>query len=240
MMNQLISFFYGIFYAWDSLFIFCIPLIMLTSVVPVLFSRFSISRISSVCVLYCFYFKIHFIRYFLHLNFKCYPQSPLYPPPTMLPNPPTPDSWPWHSPVLGHMIFARPRASPPIDGWLGHPLLHMQLVTQLCGGGWWYWLIHTVDPPIGFQTPLDIWLLSLAPSLWALCSIQYMTVSIHFCICQALAQPHTRQLHQGPVSKVLLAYTIVSGFSGCIWDGSPGGAVYGWSFILSQLGTLSL
>jgi hypothetical protein len=31
------------------------------------------------------------------------------------------------------MIFTRPRASPPIDGWLGHPLLHMQLETQLWG-----------------------------------------------------------------------------------------------------------
>jgi hypothetical protein len=28
------------------------------------------------------------------------------------------------------MIFTRPRASPPIDGRLGHPLLHMQLETQ--------------------------------------------------------------------------------------------------------------
>jgi hypothetical protein len=36
-------------------------------------------------------------------------------------------------PLMGHMIFARPRASPPIDGWLGHPLLHMQLETQLWG-----------------------------------------------------------------------------------------------------------
>ena len=39
----------------------------------------------------------------------------------------------WHSPVLGHIIFARPRASPPIDGCLGHPLLHMQLETQALG-----------------------------------------------------------------------------------------------------------
>jgi hypothetical protein len=52
-----------------------------------------------------------FIRYFLHLHFKCYPESPLYPPLALLPNPPTPASWPWHSPVLGHIIFARPRAS---------------------------------------------------------------------------------------------------------------------------------
>jgi hypothetical protein len=58
--------------------------------------------------------------------------KPLYPPPTLLPNPPTPASWPWHSPVLGHMIFSRPKASPPIDGRLGHPLLHM-LETQFWG-----------------------------------------------------------------------------------------------------------
>ena len=31
------------------------------------------------------------------------------------------------------MIFTRPRASPPIDGCLGHPLLHMQLETQALG-----------------------------------------------------------------------------------------------------------
>jgi hypothetical protein len=50
-----------------------------------------------------------FIRYFLHLHFKCYPKSPLYPPPTLLPYPLTPTSWPWHSSVLGHIKFARPR-----------------------------------------------------------------------------------------------------------------------------------
>jgi hypothetical protein len=79
------------------------------------------------------FFKIIFIRHFLHLHFKCYPQSHIYPAPYLLPNPPTPASWPWHSPVLVHMIFARPRTSPPIDGRLGHPLLHMQLETQLWG-----------------------------------------------------------------------------------------------------------
>ena len=29
----------------------------------------------------------------------------------------------------GKKIFTRPRVSPPIDGRLGHPLLHMQLET---------------------------------------------------------------------------------------------------------------
>ena len=53
------------------------------------------------------------------------------PSPALLPNPPTHASWPWHSPVLGHRIFTRSRASPPTDGLLGHPLLHMELETQL-------------------------------------------------------------------------------------------------------------
>jgi hypothetical protein len=96
-----------------------------------------------------------FIRYFLYLHFKCYPGNPLYTLPALIPNPHTPASWPWHSPVLGHMIFSRPRASPPMDGQLGHFLLHMQLDTQLWG--WGYWLVHIVVPPVGLQTPLAPW-----------------------------------------------------------------------------------
>jgi hypothetical protein len=54
-------------------------------------------------------FLFLFFRYFLHLHFKCYPKGPLYPPPARLPYPLTPTSWPWHSPVLGHIKFTRPR-----------------------------------------------------------------------------------------------------------------------------------
>jgi hypothetical protein len=61
------------------------------------------------------------------------PPKPLNTPLALLSNPPTSTSWPWNSPVLGRMIFARPRAFPSIDGQLGHPLLHMQLETQLWG-----------------------------------------------------------------------------------------------------------
>jgi hypothetical protein len=78
----------------------------------------------------------------------------------------------WHSPVLGHIIFTRPRASPHIDGQLGHPLLHMQLETQALGVGVGYWVVHIVVSPIGLQTPLVPWVLSLPPSLGALGSIQ--------------------------------------------------------------------
>jgi hypothetical protein len=72
------------------------------------------------------------IFYFLHLHFKCYPLSwfPFWKPPIpstfpLLTNIPTPSSWPRHSPTLGS--FIEPRASPPIDDRLGHPLLHTQL-----------------------------------------------------------------------------------------------------------------
>ena len=43
-------------------------------------------------------------------------------------------SWPWHSPVLEHIIFTRPRAFHPIDGLLGYTLLPMQLETHAMGG----------------------------------------------------------------------------------------------------------
>jgi hypothetical protein len=103
-----------------------------------------------------------------------------------------------------------------------------------------YCLVHIVPPPMGLQTPSAPWVLSVAPSLGTLCSVQWMTVSIHVCICHALAKPLRRQLYQTPVSQILLASAIVSGFGGCLWDGSPGGAVSGWSFHQSLLHTLSL
>ena len=45
-----------------------------------------------------------------------------HPPPLL-----TSSSLSWNSTTLGHRAFTRPRASPPIDGQLGHPLLHMRL-----------------------------------------------------------------------------------------------------------------
>ena len=61
-------------------------------------------------------------------------KSPI-PFPALLPNPPTPTptSWPWHYPVVGHIIFATPRASSPNDGQLCHLLLRMQLETRAQG-----------------------------------------------------------------------------------------------------------
>jgi hypothetical protein len=81
-----------------------------------------------------FSFLFFSTRYFLHLLFKCYPTSPIYPPPALFPNPPTPAIRHWHSPILGHIIFTKTRASPPTDSLLGHALLHMQLEKQAIEG----------------------------------------------------------------------------------------------------------
>jgi hypothetical protein len=58
---------------------------------------------------------------------------------------------------------------------------------------------------MGLQAPSAPWVLSLPPPLGTLCSVQWIAVSIHFCICQALAEPLRRQLYQAPVSKHMLA-----------------------------------
>jgi hypothetical protein len=79
---------------------------------------------------HCLLFPI-FIRYFLHLHFKCYPESPLYPP---LPPLPT------HSHFLALAVPCTEAykdcktkgASLPNDGGLSH-LLHMHLETQVLG-----------------------------------------------------------------------------------------------------------
>ena len=68
-----------------------------------------------------------------------------------------------------------------------------------------------------------------------------MTVSIHFCICQALAEPHRRQLYQTPVSRLLLASAYCLGL--VVVDGvdpQVSEAVSGWSFLQALLQTLSL
>ena len=53
--------------------------------------------------------------------------------PHPLPYPPTPTSWPWHSPVLRHIKFARLMGLLSTDGQLGHFLIHRQLETGAPG-----------------------------------------------------------------------------------------------------------
>jgi hypothetical protein len=60
-------------------------------------------------------------------------QSSLNPLHALLPNLPTLTSRPLHSPVLGHIKFARLKASLLSDSQLGHLLLHRQLETRALG-----------------------------------------------------------------------------------------------------------
>jgi hypothetical protein len=135
------------------------------------------------------------------------------------------------------MIFTISRASPPIDGQLGHPLLHMQLETQLWGAmiSSYCCSSYRVTEPFSF---LGTFFSSFIRGT--------VFHPIDDCEHPLLYLPGTgiasqeRELYQGPVSKILLAYAIVSGFGGCIWHGSAGGAVSEWSSLPSHHRTLSL
>jgi hypothetical protein len=52
------------------------------------------------------FFKLDII--FIYIS-NAIPKVPYTLPPPLLPYPLTPTSWPWCSPVLGHIKFARPR-----------------------------------------------------------------------------------------------------------------------------------
>jgi hypothetical protein len=139
-------------------------------------------------------------------------------------------------PELGHISLQDQGASLPNDGRLVHLLLHMQLETRALGLLFSSYCCSTNRVADHFNSLGTFSSSSIGP----LCSTQKLTVNIYFYICQALALPHKRGLWQGPVIKILLAYAIVSGFGGWLWDGSRGGAVSGWSSLQSQLQTLSL
>ena len=100
--------------------------------------------------------------------------------------------------------------------------------SQTSARQWWHRPLISALKRQRLQTPSAPSVLSLAPSLGTLCSVQWLAMSIRLCICQALAGPLRRQLYQAPFRKHFLASTTVSGFGDCIWDESPGGTVTGW------------
>ena len=65
--DQYMDFFYSSFYLWDSLSYILYFVVILGSLVPVLFPRFSISWIPSICFLFCFYFHFHILNGIIHL-----------------------------------------------------------------------------------------------------------------------------------------------------------------------------
>jgi hypothetical protein len=101
------------------------------------------------------------------------------------------------------------------------------------------WPVDTVAPSMGLQIPSVPLVPSPTPLSGPLSSVQWLDLSFLLCLYQTLAEPLRRQPYQASISKHFLASTIMSGFDGCIWDGIPGGAVSGWSFIQSLIHTLS-
>jgi hypothetical protein len=70
-------------------------------------------------------------------------------------------------------------------------------------------LLVDIVLPMGLQTPSSHSIVSLTPPLGTPHSVQWLAASIHICIGQNLAEPLRRQPYQPPISKHILASTIV-------------------------------
>jgi hypothetical protein len=136
-------------------------------------------------VIYCISYYIFSLFTFqmLSLFLASPPQIPYSIPLPLLTNLPTPASLSWDSPTQGYRAFSGPRAFLPINVQQGYPLLHMQVkpwFPPCVLFSWWfspwelwgYCLVHIVVPPMGLQAPSDPSVLSLAPPLGTLCSVQ--------------------------------------------------------------------
>ena len=100
-------------------------------------------------------------------------------------------------------------------------------------------LVDIVVIPVGLQTSSTCSVQSQSPLLETRCSVNWLTVNIHLCICKALAGPLRRQSYQATFNIHFLASTIVSGFGNYICDESPDGTIPGWPFLHSLFYTLA-
>ena len=96
---------------------------------------------------------------------------------------------------------------------------------------WLVWLVDTVFLPMVLETPSASFFISLSPPLGIPCTLQWCLASVCLCVCQILAELLSREIFHAPVSTYFLPSKIVSGFCVHIWDISPGGTVFGWSFL---------
>ena len=81
-----------------------------------------------------------FIRYFLHLHFKCYPGSPYTLSTALLLYPPTPNSRPWQCPVLGHRKLSIPRGLS-FQWWLTKPSSATYAARDMSSGSTGYFIL---------------------------------------------------------------------------------------------------
>jgi hypothetical protein len=162
------------------------------------------------------HFNFFFIRYFLHLHFKCYPKSPLYLPPTLLPSPPTLTFWPWHSPVLGHIKFARPRGlssqwwptRPPSATYAARDTSSGVLVSSYCRS------TYKIADPFNFLGTFSSSSIG-GPVFYPIDDREHPLLYLPGTF---IASPETAI--SGSFQQNLLAHAIASGFGGWLWDGS--------------------
>ena len=110
-----------------------------------------------------------------------------------------------------------------IDARQGHPLIYMQL--ELCVLlGWWLspwelwelrvWLVDIVVFHMGLQTSSTPSFLSITPLLGTPWSVQWLAVTIHLCICQALSSMASQETAiSGSCQQALLG----THNSVCVW-----------------------
>ena len=101
---------------------------------------------------FCWLVSFFLTRYFLHLYFKCYPKSPLYPPRHAL--------QPTHScllalafPCTGAYNLGKTKGHL-YQQWLSRPSSPTYAARKK--KLWGYWLVYIVVPPIRLQTPLAL------------------------------------------------------------------------------------
>jgi len=129
-------------------------------------------------------------------------------------------------PYIGGSSLGRTQDFPRIGAQQGHPLLHMQLESQVCPcvlfgcwfSPWELWLVGIIVL-MGLKVPSTPSVLSVIPPTGTPFSVQWFVASFRLYICHALAEPLRRQLYQAPVSMHFLASSILSRFGGCIYLG---------------------
>ena len=75
---------------------------------------------------------------------------------------------------------------------------------------WVCWLVHIDVPPMELQAPLAPWILSLAPHLETLCSLQWLAESIYLCYMSGTGKASQETAKSGSCQQALIhSHTIV-------------------------------
>ena len=127
-------------------------------------------------------------------------------PPALFPNPTA--SWPWHYPVVGHIIFTRPRASLPIDSGLGSVGGGGVLVISYCCFSY-----RDADHFSSLGTFSSSYIGD--PVFHPIDDCEH---PLPYLPGSGIASQETAI--SGSYQQILLGDAIVSGFDGCLWDRS--------------------